>query len=75
MHQTRHATSWHAMGTLGHRGTLWKARGKLVKKQWKARGGPWKPVEARGQQVRNVGLCLCRPVKNKKSYFIFYVGI
>ena len=27
------------------------------------------------QQVRNVGLCLCRPVKNTKILFILYFGI
>ena len=26
-------------------------------------------------QTRNVGLCLCRPVKNKKSFLFFYFGI
>ena len=32
-------------------------------------------VNRPGQQVRNVGLCLCRPVKNKNIFFIFYFGI
>ena len=31
--------------------------------------------KAGDQQVQNVGLCLCRPLKNKKRFWIVYCGI